>query len=174
MRPPLWPMPTYQRDTGTSARTSSTSKRRHVHKHSTSMHSTSTRRAHKRPATKAEAASHRSGQPPKRPAATEAASHRSGRSHVYTEASCRAYLWLGHPSLRGGGGHRTYTTLADFNVGLVSGARWQRKRCICTGRLAIRGTDDLDTRRTPFLLFAALHRAAVEGREGPDSTATAV
>ena len=81
---------------------------------------------------------------------------------------CRVFLWLVHPSLRGGGGHRLHTTLAGFNVGLVSGGRWQRKRCICTGRLVIGEADGLDTRRTPFLLFAALHRAAVEGREGPD------
>ena len=66
-----------------------------------------------------------------------------------------------HPSLRGGGGHRLHTTLAGFNVGLVSGGRWQRKRYICTRWLAIGGADDLDTCYMPFLLFAALHRAAV-------------
>ena len=79
---------------------------------------------------------------------------------------CRVYLWLVHPSLRGGGGHRLHTTLAGFNVGLVSGGRWQRKRCICTGQLAIGEADGLDTRRTPFPLIAALHWAAVEGKEG--------
>ena len=64
-----------------------------------------------------------------------------------------------------------YTTLAGFNVGSVSGGRWQQRRCICTGRLVIGEAGDLDTRRTPFLLFAALHRAAVEGREGSRLTA---
>ena len=90
----------------------------------------------------------------------------AGRQHCAMFVLCRVFLWLVHPSLRGGGGHRLHTTLAGFNVGLVSGGRWQRKRCICTGRLAIGEADDLGTRRTPFLLFAVLHRAAVEGREG--------
>jgi hypothetical protein len=70
-----------------------------------------------------------------------------------------------HPSLPGGGGPGMYTTLAGFTVGSVSGGRWQQKRCICTGQLAIGEADGLDTHRTPFLLFAALHQAAVHGRE---------
>ena len=72
----------------------------------------------------------------------------TGRQHFGQCLLCRVYLWLVHPSLRGGGGHRLHTTLAGFNVGLVSGGRWQRKRCICTGRLAIGEADGLDTRRT--------------------------
>ena len=71
--------------------------------------------------------------------------------------SCRVYLWPGHPSLQGGGGHRMYTTLAGFNMGLVSDGRWQRRRCICTGQSAIGGANDLDTRRTPFPLILAIH-----------------
>ena len=58
-----------------------------------------------------------------------------------------------------------YTTLAGFNVGSVSGGRWQQRRCICTGRLAIGEADDLDTHCTPFLLFVALHWAACSERE---------
>ena len=46
MRSPLWPMPTYQRHISTSVRISGTSKRRHMHKHRTSM--APARRAHKR------------------------------------------------------------------------------------------------------------------------------
>ena len=73
-------------------------------------------------------------------------------------------LWLGHPSLWGGVDiGRLYTTLADFNVGLVSDGRWQRRRCICTRQSAIGGA-----RRTPFPLIVAIHRVAVEGREGSD------
>ena len=97
----------------------------------------------------------------------------AGRQHCAHASNgqcllCRVYLWLVNPSLRGGGGHRLHTVLADFNMGSVSGGRWQRKRCICTGRSVIGGADDLDTRRTPFLLFVALHRAAVGEKEGPD------
>ena len=66
--------------------------------------------------------------------------------------------------MRGGGGHRTYTTMAGFNVGLVSDGRWQRRRCICTGQLAIGEADGLDTRRTPFPLIVALQRVC-SGRE---------